>query len=220
MSKKEWLLEILEKTKNDTQFDDPPKYIIEICNEIGLRGLTDNSIELSREQRMDVARYTVAQGVQIETVVEGLTWKDFEGFIASILVENTYKCTESLRRIGNETAKGMEIDVVGVKGRTILSIDAKMWGMRTGKASALRKAAEKQLERSCELASQLSLIHNRIQTLPRGQYTIFPVLTTWLVEDIMIHQGVPIVPIFQINSFILNFENYQHLIQSFQGELK
>jgi hypothetical protein len=94
-------------------------------------------------------------GIEAESVVLNMTWKDFEGLVAQVLSENDFECTESFRRRGNELKEGMEIDVIGVKGDTMLVVDAKMWGVRKNKASALMEAVKKQIIRTERLASQL-----------------------------------------------------------------
>lgn len=114
---------------------------------------------------------------------------------------------------------GMEIDVVGVRGRTIIAIDAKMWGVRSGKGSALKTAAEKQKTRTLELSSELDRLSKKLTSLTNGSYTIFPVLVTWLVEDVELHEGVPVVPIFKLNSFIHELDNYEDLVVNYTGQL-
>ena len=111
----------------------------------------------------------------------------------------------------------MEIDVIGVKGATIIAVDAKMWGTRSGKASALRTAAEKQKTRTQELSEELDRLAEKMGSLAMTEYQLFPVIVTWLVEDVELHEGVPVVPIFKLNSFILDLYQYEDLIVSYSG---
>jgi len=161
----------------------------------------------------------VELGAEIVEVVKLMTWKDFEGLIAGILNENNFRCTESFRRRGSSDVKGMEIDVIGVRGPMALSVDAKMWSVRGGKASALRTAAEKQKERTIRLTTQLSRLSEKIPSMVKGQYTIIPIMVTWLVEEVELHEGVPVVPVFKLNSFIQDFELYEDLVVSYTGQL-
>jgi hypothetical protein len=149
--------------------------------------------------------------------MELLTWKDFEGFVAAILTEHTYQCVESFRRRGNSQMHGMEIDVIGVRGATIIAIDAKMWGIRSGKATALKTAAEKQKTRTQELSEELDKLAKKIGKLSAREYQLLPVIVTWLVEEVELHEGVPVVPIFKLNAFILDFDQYEDLIVSYSG---
>jgi hypothetical protein len=174
---------------------------------------------VNREQRIDLAMRVIQYGAELVKVVELMTWKDFEGLVAGILEENRFSCIESFRRKGNETVRGMEIDVIGARGYTILSIDAKMWGVRGGKASALKTASVKQKERTIRLTTQLQKLSEKISSMRKGKYTVFPVMVTWLVEEVEINEGVPVVPVFKLNSFIQDFEKYEDFIVSYTGQL-
>jgi hypothetical protein len=191
--------------------------ISKLLKQIGVVHTDENSVIIDRTQRIDLAKIAVQKGASIGEIVEFLTWKDFEGFVASILIANNYQCIESFRRRGNSLVRGMEIDVIGVKGSIIIAIDAKMWGIRIGKAAALKTAAEKQKKRTQELSEELEKLSLKISDLRAREYQIFPVLVTWLVEEVEIHEGVPVVPIFKLNSFILDLDQYEDIMVSYSG---
>ena len=113
----------------------------------------------------------------------------------------------------------MEIDVIGLKNKTLLVIDAKMWGVRSGKASALRTAIDKQKERTVRLSNQLDRLAKKMTKLKGGTYELIPIMVTWLVEEVEIHQGVPVIPVFKLNSFLLAISEYEDMIESFRGDL-
>ena len=94
-----------------------------------------------------------------------------------------------------------------------------MCGFRSGKASALKSAAEKENKRTVELASELDRLSKKLNTLTEGPYTIFPVIVTWLVEEVELHEGVPVVPVFKLNSFILDLEQYEDMVVSYSGQI-
>lgn len=167
---------------------------------------------LSRDARMALAQKAVELGIDLEDVIDLLTWKDFEGFVAHILSEHGFRCIESFRRRGTELSRGMEIDVIGIRGNAIVSADAKMWGIRKSKSSALRAAAENQKERSMKLVSIMSKVAERLGPLSLKRYEVYPMLVTWFVEEVQFHEGVPIVPVFKLNSFILGFDSFQDLM--------
>jgi len=214
------ILKILEQTKEKdtlTILTDEERVMI---NRIRAVESHDGAYNLGREERIDLAMIAVNQGVDIAEVVNLLTWKDFEGLIAGILTENGFQCTESFRRRGTSTIGGMEIDVIGIRGRLGFSVDAKMWSIRGGKVTALRTAAEKQKQRTSRLVNQLTRLSQRIPLLKDGTYEFIPVIVTWLVEEVETHEGVPVVPVFKFNSFILNFEQYQDLMISYSGHIE
>ncbi len=216
---KSTILEILDQSKETGIVVDFECVDTDLCHELNLSVNQDGTMTINREKRIDIAMLITENGVEIADVVKLMTWKDFEGLIASILSENNFACTESFRRRGTSDIKGMEIDVVGIRGRIALSVDAKMWSVRGGKASALRTAAEKQKERTNRLTTQLERLSKKIPSLTRGQYTIFPIMVTWLVEEVELHEGVPVVPVFKLNSFIQDFEMYEDLVVSYTGQL-
>lgn len=209
------IIEILKLTKDNGELKETSKLKDEVSELLGIMSNEKMAISIDRTQRITLAKRAIQLGANLSEIVELLTWKDFEGFVACILVENNYECVESFRRRGNSLIKGMEIDVIGIRGNTIIAIDAKMWGIRTGKTSALKMAAEKQKDRTQELKTELNNLSKRIRMLKEGKYKLIPVVVTWLVEEVEFHEGVPVVPIFKFNSFILDIDQYEDLIVTY-----
>ena len=75
-------------------------------------------------------------------------------------------------------------------------------------------------ERTQRLTSQLKRLSKKISSMTKGHYTIFPIMVTWLVEDVEMHEGVPVVPVFKLNGFIQDFEIYEDRIVSYAGSLE
>ena len=194
-SLKSTIMEILDQSKDTGLVKDLDILDRDICYDLNIRENDEGTIEVDREKRIELAMIATEAGAQIVDVVTLLTWKDFEGLIANILTENNFKCTESFRRRGTSLVKGMEIDVIGVRGQTIISVDAKLWSVRGGKGSALRDAAEKQKIRTSRLSSEMDRLSTKIPSMVAGKYTIFPTMVTWLVEEVEMHEGVPVVPL-------------------------
>ncbi|MFW9801594.1 MAG: hypothetical protein ACFFFC_03040 [Candidatus Thorarchaeota archaeon] len=205
-------MRILKESKEDNCIKDAESTLDGVLKAIRARRLDSGAWEIERALRIDLALRAVSIGAEVEDVVDLLTWKDFEGFVASILVENNFRCVESFRKRGAAETRGMEIDVIGVRGNSIVSIDAKMWGIRTGKSSALKTAAEKQKERTKRLCGMISRLAKGLNGLTTGQYILKPVLVTWMVEEVVFHEGVPIVPVFLLNSFLQDLSIYEDMI--------
>jgi hypothetical protein len=211
------IIEVLRQTKNKSELPVNSSLKKELLEYLGLEYTNGNSIFIDRTHRIALAKKAVEYGASIGDVVELLTWKDFEGFIAAILAENHFECVESFRRRGNSLIHGMEIDVIGVRGGTIIAIDAKMWGVRSSKTSALKKAADEQKKRTAELERELNRLSKKLGKLETREYQLIPVIVTWLVEEVELHEGVPVVPVFKFNSFILDLHQYDDLIVSYSG---
>ncbi|MFX0045204.1 MAG: hypothetical protein ACFE8Z_05110 [Candidatus Hermodarchaeota archaeon] len=210
------LMTILKGTQDSELLHTVDKALTELLVEVGASQALDDSWVLDRSARVSLAMRAISLGAEPESVVNLLSWKDFEGLVAGILEENDYRCVESFRRRGTSKMQGMEIDVIGVRGERIVSVDAKMWGVRTGKSSALNSAAERQRERTVRLCGEMERIAERIGGLPHGTYTLTPILVTWLVEDVTLNEGVPIVPVFKLNSFVLEISNYEDMIACYE----
>lgn len=211
------ITEVLKQTKEGGEISSTDSLTEKVLEHLGLPIPNVTPVHITRTQRIDLAIMAVKEGASIAEVVDLLTWKDFEGFVATILSENSYRCVESYRRRGNSLMHGMEIDVIGVKGNIIIAIDAKMWSIRSGKASALKTAAEKQKKRTQELTKELDRLSKKMRTLDEKVYRLFPVLVTWLVEEVELHEGVPVVPVFKLNSFILELDQYEDLVVFYSG---
>jgi hypothetical protein len=208
------IVDLLNESKELGKISEPDEESIELLAQIGVEANTEGSWVLERSHRINLASKAVSMGAKPEVVVKEMNWKDFEGFVAEILSENNFQCVESFRRKGTSRIRGMEIDVVGVRGATIVSVDAKMWGVRSGKSSSLKSAAENQCVRTRRLGNHLERLSEKLGGLKAGRYTLIPLLVTWLVEDIEIHEGVPVIPVFKLNSFILNLHQYEDFIAS------
>ena len=213
------LLSILKESKDTETVQESENMLKETLVENNCIRQPDGDWRVPRDVRIELASNAISLGAEIESVVELMSWKDFEVFVADILRSNDFRCIESFRRRGNATEKGMEIDVVGVRGKDIVSIDTKMWSIRSGKTSALKTAANKQKDRTLRLSSQLQQISSRIGNMVPGIYSLSPIMVTWFIEEVQFHEGVPIVPIFKLNSFIINLNKYEDVIISFQGRL-
>ncbi|MGQ4912008.1 MAG: hypothetical protein ACP6KW_07540 [Candidatus Thorarchaeota archaeon] len=211
------ILTVLKQSKDSGMIHDMTEIDTQVMEQLGLS--LHPGAHIDRDCRIRLAMEAVNSGAEISKVVNLLTWKDFEGLVAGVLSEHQYSCLESYRRRGTKFLHGMEIDVVGVRGRTILSIDAKMWGVRNGKTAALKTASKEQKRRTSELAQELEALSKRLGTMRAGEYAVYPLVVTWLVEDVQLFEGVAVVPIFKLNSFILEFDQYEDMLAPAIGYL-
>ncbi len=208
------ILEILKRTRDSAEIENISNTQIRLLQSFGAEESENNKWKVDRKIRIRMGMQAVTLGSGIESVVDHLTWKDFEGFIAGILEEHNYRCIESFRRRGNKLRQGMEIDVIGLRGDTLIVVDAKMWSVRAGKVSAIKTAAEKQLKRTERLCSEIDALSMKLGEMKPGSYSLVPMLVTWVIEDVELYEGIPIIPIFKFNSFILEYYKYEDMIAS------
>ena len=211
------IIRALRATMSSETLTKPDDEVAGALTKLGFQGPSGVWI-LDRDSRVRLAFLAVEMGEEIESVAMALTWKDFEHLVAGILEENGYRCVESFRRRGTSSLRGMEIDVIGRAGRRIVCVDAKMWNIRGGKASALETAAARQRERTQRLVELLPSLSPRLGLSP-GRYHLVPAVVTWLVEELEIFDGVPVVPVFKLNTFLLDLDAEEDAFVSFVGDL-
>jgi len=136
----------------------------------------------------------VRSGKTVEEVLSLVSWKEFEEKVEEIFRIHNFKTTRNFKF---KTTKRFEIDIIAEKRDLLFVIDCKQWNKGRYKMSALKKAAEKNLEKAKELQS--TLIGRK------RNKKIVPIIITLFDEAIYEHNGVFIVPLFKLNGFLLEF---------------
>jgi len=146
--------------------------------------LTKLSIFFMNDVKLEAAFTAITDGYPIEEVSECLGWRDFEGLVSQILLENGFKVEKNVIL----TKPRMEIDVIGTKLGVIVLIDCKHWKRMS--YSALNEIVRKQVNRVKRYSNEIT----DIMTVP--------VIVTLHQEQISFINNVPIVPIMQLSSFL------------------
>jgi len=149
---------------------------------------------------MDIAKAQaqLLKGRDMEEILGGIGWKEFEEFCAAVLEEHGWKPRRNFRF---KTGRRYEIDIVAGKCNSVLAIDCKHWGIRPGKACQLSQAAAMQTERAAELS--------KVKTLEwlNKEMEFHPVIVTLMQEDVTQENGVWVVPAFKLNNFLLEMDS-------------
>lgn len=154
-------------------------------NQIGR--MDGETIEFTDGDKIKAALYAVLKGATIDDAAAHLSWRDFEGLAAQILEEKNF----SIVRNHIMTNPRMEIDIIGIKLGISLLIDCKHWQKHN--PSALDAAVQKQIERTKHYVAKTN-----------GAVAA-PVIVTLYQDRVSFINKVPIVPIFQLSSFIDEF---------------
>ncbi len=162
-------------------------------------------IKLIPQSRLKLAFLLIRSGIEIEKVAEYLDWKEFEAFTKDILLFHEFQ-VHSRVRFKNSKKKRYEIDLLAIHNSIILCIDCKHWSSRAGKKHALFKAVERQVERTIAFSKEMDFKKFNIQK--KDDLQLMPLILTWLVEDIKTYQNVPIVPVFQLSTFLNQIDVY------------
>jgi hypothetical protein len=155
---------------------------------IGKRG---RSIEFSGSDRLDAALLCIRLGCDVEQVSKQLRWQDFERLASETLRSFGYKTRTNVRL----TKPRMEIDVLGVDSGLAIAIDCKHW--KRNNLSSLSLYARKQVSRTREIAK-------RNKDMGRA----IPAILTLHAEAVKFIDGVPIVPVSQFRSFVMDVRGF------------
>jgi len=151
-------------------------------------GTYENSlIYFEKNDKLKTSLLAISLGAAIDEVSRLLEWQDFESLVAEILEKRDFDTTRGLIL----TNPRMQIDVVGIKSETALLIDCKHWQKMN--QSSLQSAVKKQIERTRQFLSK-----EKVQAA-------IPAIVTLYEYNIKFINGVPIIPIYQLDAFCDEF---------------
>ena len=127
----------------------------------------------------------------LETVSEDVVWQNFERLAAFIFEKNDFRVT--VNTVKTYQKKRRQYDVIARKSDRTFLVECKKWAGNRYRLSALKKAVEQHTERTT--------FYNTITS-----EDAIPLLVTLVEEEIQCYQGVPLVPVLRLNSFIHELE--------------
>ncbi len=159
--------------------------------------------------------YALGQGISLEKIVQQLDWKSFEELVSTILEMVGWNTATNFRFIPpyQKTIR-LELDVIAEdpQSRQVLVIDCKRY--KTPSQAPIRKAVQKQKDRTYFLLNVISEIHGAIplQFPHWDAFDLYPIILTWKNHGIRFHEGIPIVHISSFNDFLNSFDEYREMI--------
>ena len=193
------LINILDKFDTDNENfgiinQDTLNELIFFLDNHGVR-IKKNKIEISIYNKLTIALIAINQGVNVVDISSKLNWHDFELFSSELLKYHGYTVHTNFRLKNPKR----EIDVIGIKSQKALLIDCKHWKKKS--ITGLKQIVEKQMNRSKLF----------IQKSNMNVQNVFPIVLTFLPNGNGFINGVPIISINKLNSFLLDFDNiYQY----------
>jgi len=128
----------------------------------------------------------------LERTSSEVIWQNFERLTGYIFEQNGFSI--EINTVKTMRKGRRQYDVIArSNGRTIL-VECKKWGGHRPRLAALKRAIDQHKER-CAFYRALT-----------GEEAL-PVVVTLIEEEITSYEGVPIVPILKLNSFIAEVEN-------------
>lgn len=189
------LINILDKFNTDKENfgivnQDILNELIFFLDKHGVR-IRKNKIENSAYNKLSIALIAINKGINVVDISSKLNWHDFELFSSELLKYHGYTVYTNFRLKNPKR----EIDIIGIKSQKALLIDCKHWKKKS--ITGLKQIVEKQKNRS-KLFIQKS--NMKVQN-------VFPIVLTFLPNGNSFINGVPIISINKLNSFLLDFDN-------------
>ncbi len=183
----------------------------------GLVYVRESLVEADSVQRLKLAVRAVELGADVERVSSALEWQEFENMAAVALERNGYDVQRNLRF--KHAGRKWEVDVVGCKKPVVMSIDCKHW--RHGMSpSVLKKIAEEQRERTKALADSLPNPAVKIKFASWEMVILIPAVLSLTVGRSKLCDGVPVVPVLQLQDFVSQVPVYVNSLEHFQRTLR
>ncbi|MEM5794056.1 MAG: restriction endonuclease [Candidatus Aenigmatarchaeota archaeon] len=141
----------------------------------------------------------------LEEELRSLDWKNFEKVVQEIFEANGFRVKRNFRF---KTKKRYEIDIIAIKDNFNFCVDCKRLGKGRYKKSEIVKAIKKQEERNKELKKFLKTNLLAKDSLKIISEKFYPMLVTLFEEEIVKENETFVVPIWKLNSFLNEVENY------------
>ena len=167
--------------------EETARQILDDFMQNGIGTFQDDQIHFQDNDKLKTSLLALRMGAPIEEISQILDWKDFEALVSEILELREFDVTRNLTL----TKPRMQIDVIGTKAGVSILIDCKHWKRLS--YPALETAVNKQIERTK---------HYVIKEKVRAA---LPAIVTLYQEEIKFIKKIPIIPIFQLDSFCDEF---------------
>ena len=123
----------------------------------------------------------------LQRVSKEVVWQNFEKLAAFIFEENDFLTKTNTVKTFNK--KRRQYDIIAKKYSKIFLIECKKWSGNRYRLSALKTATKQHKERT-EFYQNLT------------KENAIPIIVTLIEEEIKLYEGIPIVPISKLNSYI------------------
>lgn len=128
----------------------------------------------------------------LEIVSEESVWQNFERLAAFIFEKNEFSVKVNTVKTLNK--KRRQYDVIARKSNQTFLIECKKWAGNRYRLSALKRAIGQHKERTTFYESIMN-------------EDAIPIIVTLIEEEIRVFEGIPLVPVHKLNSFINELDN-------------
>ena len=128
----------------------------------------------------------------LDTVSDKSAWQTFERLAAFIFEKNEFAVNVGTVKTLNRTRR--QYDVIARKRDRTVLVECKKWAGWRYRLSALKRAVLQHKERT---AFYETVMHE----------DAVPLIVTLIEEEILVYEGVPLVPLHRLNAFIGELDN-------------
>ncbi|MEM0217517.1 MAG: NERD domain-containing protein [Candidatus Nezhaarchaeales archaeon] len=151
-----------------------------------------------------LAMEAIKLGADVEAASRWLNWRDFERLCVEALGSHNFSVKAPFRFKAD--GKRYEIDVVAHKKNFVLCIDCKHWKMKHGQKSRIKDSTMNHLNK-CVKFAELVRSSRVVKLEHHNRAYLVPMIVTLMELDFNRPlNGVWILPIFKLNSFLLDLE--------------
>lgn len=128
----------------------------------------------------------------LETVSAEGVWQHFERLAAFIFEKNEFSVNVNTVKTLNRQRR--QYDVIARRGDQTFLVECKKWAGSRYRLSALKRAVLQHKERTVFYETLM-------------QEDAVPVIVTLIEEEILVYEGVPLVPVLRLDAFIRELDN-------------
>ena len=172
---------------------------MEVCERRGLLKCVGDWVEIDSEQRLMLAMEALKANADVGRVCRELDWREFEELTSKALEANGFRITKHL--VFKHDGHRYEIDLVGSREPLLMCADCKHWSSGLGRMR-VQTAARRQLERMRSLAGKMPKLADRLGITAWKRAVILPTVITLSDTTRGLYEGIPIVPILRLRSFL------------------
>lgn len=214
MVMRDFLMGLLESTRGRTRV--PVSHLCEsirestelirrnmvACEKKGLLTCVDDWVEIDSEQRLLLAMEALKANADVGRVCRVLDWREFEELTSKALEANGFRIAKHL--VFKHDRRRHEIDLIGSKEPLLICADCKHWSSGLGRMR-VQTAAKRQFERIRSLAGEMPGLADRLGITAWRRAVILPTVITLSDTTRGLYEGIPIIPILRLRSFLNEF---------------
>ena len=196
--------------------DEAFKAFLDYLIKQGLIGISEETLEATLEQRLEIAVRAVKAGADMERVSQALGWLEFEEMTAYTFEENGFNVKRRFRF--NAQGRRWEIDVLATRKPLVVCAECKHWVNGLGNMTA-RKIVEIHLEKVRVLSENAAILVDKDILRDWDKAVFIPMTLSLQPARNKIYRRIPVVSIFELPSFLNEFQGQMDWLQSFPVNL-